>query len=328
MAVINVTPFTDITALIASDNVKEGDVVLLEKGIYFQTVNITKNYIRIVAKGPGVVFDGQSTLLVAFTLSNVVGVAIEGINIRHYRVDGIFIESGSGNRIINNRINNVLNDGIFLFGSSGNLIWKNEICYCSDGIKLSSGSTNNWIIENIVKDGFVDAFEASSSADSNNVFISNIAIRHRDSGFRIFGSNNLLLNSISINNTQGIWITEGNDSLAIGNKIKGAKSSALLIFDEYRNSFAGENNIECNAKEGIFNLGDFGILLNNELLHNGDKGIILDTSAIGNLAMNNKLVCNIPENISDRGINNLINNIDKPCKPCESPSDICSNCVD
>ena len=25
-------------------------------------------------------------------------------------------------------------------------------------------------------------------------------------------------------------------------------------------------------KEGIFNLGDFGILLNNELLHNGDKG--------------------------------------------------------
>ncbi len=60
MAVINVTPFTDITALIASDNVKEGDVVLLEKGIYFQTVNITKNYIRIVAKGPGVVFDGQS----------------------------------------------------------------------------------------------------------------------------------------------------------------------------------------------------------------------------------------------------------------------------
>ena len=66
MAVINVTPFTDITALIASDNVKEGDVVLLEKGIYFQTVNITKNYIRIVSERVrGVVFDGQSTLLVA-----------------------------------------------------------------------------------------------------------------------------------------------------------------------------------------------------------------------------------------------------------------------
>ena len=83
MAVIKITPLTDISALIASDNVNEGDVLLLEEGIYFQTVNIFKNNIRIVAKGPGVIFDGKSTLLTAFTLSNVVGVAIEGINIRH-----------------------------------------------------------------------------------------------------------------------------------------------------------------------------------------------------------------------------------------------------
>lgn len=44
MAVINVTPFTDITDLISSDNVNEGDVLLLEEGIYFQTVNVIKRY--------------------------------------------------------------------------------------------------------------------------------------------------------------------------------------------------------------------------------------------------------------------------------------------
>lgn len=55
MAVIKVTPIMDITALIASDNVNEGDVLLLEEGIYFQTVNILKDNIRIVAKGPGVI---------------------------------------------------------------------------------------------------------------------------------------------------------------------------------------------------------------------------------------------------------------------------------
>ena len=43
--------------------------------------------------------------------------------------------------------------------------------------------------------------------------------------------------------------------------------------------------------------------------------------------MDNKLVCNIPENIDDRGTNNnFINNIDQPCKPCESPSDVCGDC--
>ncbi|MFY9176976.1 MAG: hypothetical protein WBI74_00985 [Caldicoprobacterales bacterium] len=49
MAVINVTPLTDITALIASDTVSPGDVLLLQDGLYFQTVNITKDNIRIIA---------------------------------------------------------------------------------------------------------------------------------------------------------------------------------------------------------------------------------------------------------------------------------------
>lgn len=45
MAVINVTTFDDISAIIASDKVTEGDVLLLEDGIYFQSVNILKNNI-------------------------------------------------------------------------------------------------------------------------------------------------------------------------------------------------------------------------------------------------------------------------------------------
>ncbi|NLY67859.1 MAG: hypothetical protein GX069_09900, partial [Tissierellia bacterium] len=58
MAVIKVNPHMDITSLIASDRVGEGDVVLLEEGIYFQSVNVMKDNIRIVAQGPGVIFDG------------------------------------------------------------------------------------------------------------------------------------------------------------------------------------------------------------------------------------------------------------------------------
>lgn len=327
MAVISATPLMDINALIASDDVNEGDVLLLENGIYFQTVNINKSNIRIAAKGPGVIFDGKGILLTAFTLSNVIGVAIEGIKIRHYREDSIIIQSGSGNTILYNIFNNMLSDAIVLIGSSGNLIWKNEIYNCSDGIKLTSGSTNNWVIENTVKDGFVDAFETSTSSDSNNAFISNTAIRNRSSGFRIFGSNNLLLNNISINNTQGILITEGSNSVAIGNKIKDSKSTALLVFNEFRNYFAGVNSIECSDREGMFILGNFGMCLNNDLSYNRDTGITFEIFTLGNLVMGNKLVCNIPDNIVSRDTeNNFINNMDKPCKLCESPSDACDGC--
>lgn len=50
----------------------------------------------------------------------------------------------------------------------------------------------------------------------------------------------------------------------------------------------------------------------------------LTTSSNRNLIMDNKLVCNIPENIVNRGTdNNFINNIEKPCESCESPSDVC-----
>jgi len=61
--VINVTPLDNIMELIASDYVKEGDVFLLEDGNYFQSVTIAKNYIRIAAKGPKVLFDGKNILL-------------------------------------------------------------------------------------------------------------------------------------------------------------------------------------------------------------------------------------------------------------------------
>lgn len=74
MAVINVTPLTDITDLIASDNVAEGDVLLLEEGIYFQTVNILKNNIRIIAKGPEVIFDG-----IRFSLGSTNNWVIENV---------------------------------------------------------------------------------------------------------------------------------------------------------------------------------------------------------------------------------------------------------
>lgn len=329
MAVINVTPQMDITALIASDNVNEGDILLLEEGIYFQTVAVIKNNIRIVAKGPGVIFDGRSILLDAFILPDVVGVMIKGVNIRHYRASGILIEFGLGHRILNNKIGNMLEHGIEVMGSSSNLIWRNEICNCHDGVLLISGSTNNWVMENIAKDCFEDGFESVLGPDSNNAFISNTAIRSRFHGLDVYGSNNLLLNNLLLDNGLGVIINQGNGTIAIENMIKGTKQDTYIIFNGYFNHFAGESKMVCNRRTGIENNGQFNMIMNNEISYNGDTGLLLGTTSVLNLVMGNKLVCNIPENIIDNGTNNsLIDNIDKPCEACELPTDVCGNCFD
>jgi len=326
MAIINITPLTDITALIASDNVSEGDALLLEDGIYYQTVIIPKNNIRIIAKGTEVIFDGKSTLTAAFTLSNVTGVLIKGINIRHYRANGIVIEGGYGNRIIKNTINNMLDSGIVMINSRGNLIWKNEICRCGNGIILSLESTSNWIIDNIAEECSDDGFESVSGTENNNAFIYNKAIRNCVSGFGIFGNNNLVLGNLLTDNGNGLVISTESDSVAIGNIIKGCKSNTHEAVG-YKNHFAEDNHIECNRLAGIIDRGESGTFLNNEISYNGNSGISLSFNI--NLVMDNILVCNTPENIIDNGTdNNLINNIEKPCEPCEAPSTVCGDCAD
>jgi len=328
MAIINVTPLTDITDLIASDNVTEGDVLQLEEGIYFQTVNVTKGFIRIVAKGPGVIFDGNNSFFTAFTLSGVTGVAIEGITIRHYTADGVLIFSGSGNRIINNKMI-MLGDGIQIRGSNSNLVWRNEICDCTNGVIFTLGSTNNWIIENTVRDCSGNAFFPLSSADSNNSYIFNIAIGNRNSGLNILGSNNLLLYNLLVDNGQGIMISDGSNSVAIGNFIKDTGSTGQNIAGGYVNFFAGDNIVRCSGRTGIQSTSQFGMFLNNEISYNRDNGISLGSASSGNLVMDNKLRCNIPENIVDSDTNNnFIDNMDKPCEPCESPTEVCRNCWD
>lgn len=325
MAIINVTPLTDITELIASDNVNAGDVLLLEDGIYNQSVTIARNNIRIIARGNNVVFDGRSTLTTAFTLQNVTRMVIEGIKIEHYRSNGIQIDGGSGNRIINNKISNVLEIGIIMSNSSANLIWKNEISNCGYGIRLSQGSTNNWIIENIAAECTDVGFENTSINENNNAYIYNKAIKNRLSGFNIPGSNTLLMDNIVTDNPWGIIMGQGNSSVSVGNEFKENRIDALTIIQN--NHFVAENQIECTRQAGILDQGRSGTISDNVISYNGNSGLFI--VSIGDLIMDNTLVCNVPENISSGGTDNiLMNNAEIPCGPCEAPGDVCSDCAD
>lgn len=317
MAIINISPDTDITAFIASATVSEGDVLLLAQGTYDQSVIISKNYVRLVSKERKAVFEGSGMLATAFSLNGVTGVEIDGVTIQNYLSIGISVTGGTGNRIIRNQISDVGSRGISVTSSTGNLIWKNQIENAFDGVELIGASTNNWVIENSVKGTIDDGFEAFLSSDQNNAFIGNFA---RDCGgncFEIFGINCLALSNEAANaSNSGYLIAAGSNSVAIENS---AKKCVDGVHVTSQNVFLALNELKNNNGSGLEILSDFNIALWNRIAFNLDSGIVLRASANGNFIYQNKVECNTPSDIVAGGTdNNFLRNITgckQDCRP-------------
>lgn len=310
MAIIYVSPDTDITALIASAEVLEGDVLLLSKGIYNQAVVISKNYVRVVAKDCGAVFDGLGLLANAFSLNGVTGVEIHGVTIRNYVANGIDIIGGTANRIIFNTISDItgaIGRGITVSSSTANLIWNNRIRNVWDGVELIGGSTHNWVLENKSETCSDDGFESFLSVDRDNAFIGNIAVNCGGNCYEIFGINNLVYRNVAVDGSAAGFLFVDPNSLAIDNKAEkgnfGMQLSSL-------NTFAAQNELRNNSGTGLNVITDFNIIFRNLIAFNRNSGLVLGANADDNLIYFNKVVCNTPENIVEGGTdNNYLRNI-------------------
>ncbi len=317
MAIINISPDTDITAFIASAAVSEGDVLLLAQGTYDQAVIISKNYVRLVSKDRKAVFDGADLLANAFSLNGVTGVEIDGVTIQNYLSIGISVSGGTGNRIIRNQISDIGNRGISVSGSTANLIWKNQIKNVFDGVELISSSTNNWVIENSVTDTADDGFEAFLPNDQNNAFLGNLA---RDCGgncFEIFGTNCLALsNAATDGSSSGYLIAAGSNSVAIENSAQKCVDGVLLAS---QNVFLALNELKNNNGSGLEIRTDFNIAVWNRITFNLDSGLVLGPNSNGNFIYQNKVECNTPFDIVAGGTdNNFLRNITGCRQDCRS----------
>jgi len=317
MAIINISPDTDITAFIASAAVSEGDVLLLAQGTYDQSVIISKNYVRLVSKDRKAVFEGSGILATAFSLNGVTGVEIDSVAIQNYLSIGISVSGGTGNRIIRNQISDVGSRGISVTGSTGNLIWKNQIENAFDGVELISSSTNNWVIENSVKGTVDDGFEAFLPNDQNNAFIGNLA---RDCGgncFEIFGTNCLALSNAAANaSNSGYLIAASDNSVAIENRAQNNVDGVLVAS---QNVFLALNDLKNNNGSGLEIRTDFNIAVWNRIAFNLDSGLVLGPNSNGNFIYRNKVECNTPFDIVAGGTdNNILRNITGCRQDCRS----------
>ncbi|MDF2655939.1 MAG: putative cell surface glycoprotein [Bacillota bacterium] len=303
MAIINVSPANNLTELIASDAVSQGDVLLLADGIYTQSVVIGKNDIRIISLSGKAVFSGFFILLDGFVLNEVTGTLIHGVEIRNYLRNGILVTRGSANRIVSNSITEVGGTGVLITNSAENLVWKNKISEVgSDGILMISGSTGNRIIENHVSDCAFDGIETFLSVDASNLIVENNVRGCGDNCLEIFGTNCFVYGNKAAEAAQNAYlVVSGAHTALLENK--GLISGRGLNVN-IRNIFAACNSMISNGGTGVLAFNDYGIYQENLIENNGNSGLLLSSTADFNFIFENRIVGNDPADIVDNGTGN------------------------
>ncbi|MBC6971462.1 right-handed parallel beta-helix repeat-containing protein [Bacillus sp. Xin] len=251
MAILTVVPGTNAIQN-AVNTATSGDVILVKDGVYNEsvTINNTKNNIRIVAERNRAFLNGDNTLSTAFTLtSGVTGVEINGFNISRYMEDGIEI-NGSFNLITRNTITNVNGDGIDIESGNGNLILGNTIQNIGDntassGIEISADS--NWFVNNTVRGNFnrgIAVFSNSNGVIGNQIFNNN------GTGIQVNNDFNIIeRNTVRGNRNNGLVLSIGaNDNFIFRNTISNNRPNNILN-NGIDNNFLQNNSSNHNEND-------------------------------------------------------------------------------
>ncbi|MDQ6421255.1 right-handed parallel beta-helix repeat-containing protein [Paenibacillus sp. LHD-117] len=314
MAIIEVFPGHPKAIRNAVALAKPGDVILVHRGVYHESVRIPseKSNIRLVAeRRHQAILDGNHVLTAAFELNRVAGVEIEGIKIRNYISRGINIVNGKSNRMIQNRISGIggANDpvGIFDTNSVGNLMMMNTIerigsAGTGTGILLD-GTTGNWVIQNTLQHNEAHGIEVKNGR--HGAIVGNRISRNKGDAILMNAlDNNLIMdNHLYYNGANGVNGRSTNN-IILNCKIRGNRKNGLLFASNY--NFAGFNQIMDHHGSGIDVSSDFNDIQENRIEQNGKNGVLIHSPHMANFVYRNRLSNNQPHNIQDSGVNNNI----------------------
>jgi hypothetical protein len=268
-------PHADFTTIQAAVTAADpGSTILVCRGVYPEQVTITKNDLRVLAKGkPGdVVLDGLNdhTKLAGFLLENAHGNLIQGFLVRRYHEAGIWLRSipdqpttGSSRNTIRKNVTteSSFHDGIQVLDSPENVIEQNmsfanfspNAVACGINV-LGAGSTDNIVRHNEALEndfGIQVAFEAV-----NNVIFHNESHDNRRVGIRnIFSSNGTVIENNRVLRNGGLAEFGGiRVSQSTGVVVARNKAFNNLPFDLFWDG-VGANEFENNHCRTSFPVG-------------------------------------------------------------------------
>lgn len=283
MAIVRV-PQDRNTIQLGVDAANPGDIVLVDKGCYKESVIVSKNSIRIVAKEQyGAILESNSSTENAIKLDNTYNVEIFGFIIQNSH-RSIWIYRGGYHRIIKNIFQNHNADGIIFEDSTGNFLYQNIIRYnFSVGVLLgwsNPGSKSNWLVENVINNNGGHGLEIWTPNATGNAIINNNIFGNDGEGIFTKGQNTLVYgNQVNHNTSNGVKFQYGNNSVAAKNGIKANICDGIDISSDKNIAFA--NCVEKNRGTGIQICGDENIVQANIVINN--KGGDIENNCNNNI---------------------------------------------
>jgi parallel beta-helix repeat protein len=295
------------------DAAEPGDLLIVESGVYFEVINITKTIsligrdtgfgpplIDAGGKGSAVTLSEDGISLEGFRLVNSSGTegnaglkvisnknVIRNNNIARNNGTGISLSDSQENEIINNTIIENGLHGISLnYNSSRNKILKNEVNRNNaSGIGLWNRSNDNLLKDNLVSFNKL-GISLWNECDQNQL-IGNNASQNDFSGIQIYqGMNSTIAKNIAVlNNYSGIAIISSMKSRIMANNLSWNKygiNMAGTSGDEVSSNLARYNSMQGIKITDSMNLS----LKENQMDQNRDALLITSSESIISISNN------------------------------------------
>ncbi|MBI4179975.1 right-handed parallel beta-helix repeat-containing protein, partial [bacterium] len=287
-------PYRTITKAVSQ--VKAGDTIYVDAGLYSETVVIDTDYVSLIGKDSvatvidppgakttvglyGIYADTQTGL----TIKNL-GVTGAYDGIHFYNVDNSTIESDSvssnghygiyvrvnsdTNTIKNNTASSNTNSSIYLDTSSNNTV------------------TNNTVTSNTPSS---NAYGIRLSSSSNNTVTSNTASSNLSAGIYLSSNSNnntVTSNTASLNSTFGIALYSNSNNNTVTSNTASSNSDYGIYLDSSSNNTVTSNTVTSNLDYGIYLYGSSNNTVTSNTASSNSLGIILDTSSNNTVTSN------------------------------------------
>jgi len=266
---------------------KSGDTIFVKSGIYFESIIVDKNDLRLVGENRDTtIIDGRGTGITVYVEAN--NTELSGFTVQNSGCNltdsGIYLNHSFNNFISNNKVSNN-NLGIYLSSSSNCVLRNNNMTWNSYNFGVSGYYLQDYIhdvdVSNIV-DGkpviyWVNQANKQPPANagyvaiinSTKITVENLTLtKNWHAVFYAYTTNSTIKNVTVTSNMDGVWLIECSNCSVYGNNISENNWGGIALVNS---SFCSVqcNNLNDNIEYGIFlSYSSDNIFYNNNLNNN------------------------------------------------------------